>query len=639
MSALFGIWNFQGRPVEENYLREAAALLAPRGPDGQTIYAKDNLGIVYSGFHTTRESRREVQPHVTRSGVVIGWDGRLDNRDELTIDLARLASNDDADVTVAALTFERWGARAFAKLVGDWAISIWDPKTRTLFLATDYIGIRHLYYLVQDKRVLWSTCLTTLVRLSGCSLTVNDEYVAGYLANSPAANLTPYGEIQAIAPGEFITIRNGTVRSYRYWSFQPKHKIRYKTDTEYEEQFRHLFRQAVRRRLRSDSPILGQLSGGIDSSSIICMADDVISKGEADTIRLDTISTFDPKEPGGDERVYFAKIEEYRGRAGHHLNREEYGHTFELNFSNFITAPGSSEYSGKLRDDLLGLFHGHGYRVLLSGIGGDELLGGVPNPLSQLADLIVKPRPIRLVRQLTAWSLIKKRPCIHLLGQTLGTFLPPSMRAMMSPQGKVAPWIQPAFSRSHRLSVRQLGPVGGYGFWLPSRRESAQTVATLARQMARLAPHGIASEERRYPFLDQSLVEFLLAIPATQLLRPGQRRSLMRRALTSIVPAEILWRKTKAFVNRGVLVAFENSWPGLEALFESPLSDTMGYINPSCFLDKLRSAKNGDATHMMHLLTTVSLELWLRSGTHHGVLRAGSRSHSATQQPVLQLGA
>ena len=622
MSALFGIWKFDGRPVEPD-LRQAAALLAAQGPDGQSIYANDNLGIVYSAFHTTRESRREVQPFVTPSGIVVSWDGRLDNRGELTDDLANRAPNDAADVTVAALSFERWGARSFARLTGDWASSDWDPATMTLFLAKDYMGIRHLYYLAHSKRVLWSTCLATVVRMSGCALTVNEEYVAGYLVNSPAAHLTPYREILAVPPGGFVTIRNGTAVPYRYWSFQPKHKIRYKTDLEYEDHFRLLFRQAVRRRLRSDSPVLGQLSGGIDSSSIICMADDVMSKGEVDTIRLDTISTFDAKEPGGDERVYFAKIEEHRGRTGHHLNRDEYGHAFDLNFSSLIASPGSSELSGKLREDLLKLFHDQGYRVLLSGIGGDELLGGVPNPLSQLADLIVLPRPIRLAKQLTAWSLVKKRPCIQLLGQTLATLLPPSLRAVASGPFKVIPWIQPAFSRRHRLSLRQLGPLGGHGFWQPSRREFAQTIVALARQMARLPAHGLACEERRYPFLDQSLVEFLLAIPATQLLRPGQRRSLMRRALMGLVPAEILWRKTKAFVNRSVLVAFENSWQELEGLFDAPLSATMGYVDSECLLDNLRAAKNGDTSYMMYLLTALSLEIWLRSVVSHHVVRTG----------------
>ena len=638
MSALFGVWNFDGRPAAEESLQRAASLPALQGRDGQTIYAKDNFGLVYSPFRPTRESHREVQPHVTRSNLVVGWDGRLDNRDELTNDLAGQLSPDAADVALAATGFENWGTRAFAKFLGDWALSVWNPAEKTLFLAKDYMGVRHLYYALSAGRVLWSTHLDPLVLLSSSCLSVDDEYIAGYLANFPPAHLTPYRQIQAVPPGHFVVIRNGTATHNRHWSFEPKRRIHYKTDAQYEDHFRHLFRQSVRRRLRSDSPILAELSGGIDSSSIVCMADDIIDKGEADTVRLDTLSAFDAKEPCGDEQRYFARIEEKRGRVGHHLNREEYENVFDLNCSDPVVAPGLSECTGKLKEDLLNVVHSHGYCAVLSGIGGDEFLGGVPNPLPQLADLIVLPRPIRLMKQLTAWSLIKKRPCIQLLGQTLATLLPARLRAMASVQSNVAPWINSGFSRRYRLAVRQLGPLGAYRFWLPSRRDFAQTVVAMARQMAYFPTHGVAREEIRYPYLDQSLVEFLLAIPATQLLRPGQRRSLMRRALTGIVPAEILFRKTKGFVTRRVLGAFENSWPELEALFNSPISADLGYLDPHRFLDSLRAAKNGDAHHMMYLLKTLYLELWLRSLAGHGILGTSSTSQGITRQPLFHPG-
>lgn len=635
MSGFFGILNFDGCPVHAEILDRAAQSLVSHQCDGKRTHTDKTFGIVFCAFHTTREAHSEIQPFISASGAVITCDGRLDNRSELMDDLQHRTPVDTPDVTLFSMAFAKWGDRCLPRFVGDWALSIWSPADKTLLLARDYMGIRHLFYLVQERTVMWSSSLATLVRLSERTLTINEDYVAAYLASSTPAHLTAYREIQAVPPGAFVKIRNGQAITSRYWSFQPGRRIRYRSDHEYEEQFRHLLRQAVRRRLRSDSPIVGELSGGIDSSSIICMADDIIEKGDVDSVRLDTISTFDPKEPDGDERPYMAQIEAKRGRCGHHLNREDYGHVLDLNFSRFIPAPGASECSGKLRDDLLQLFRNQRYRVLLSGIGGDELLGGVPNPLAQLADLIVMPRPFQLVKQLTAWSLLKRRPCIHLLGETLLTLLPATFRVRFSRQARVAPWINPVFAHRCGLSIRQLGPVGGHGFWQPSRREYAQTVIALSRQMSRLPAHGIAGEERRYPYLDRSLVEFLISIPATQLLRPGERRSLMRRSLAGIVPQEVLWRKTKAFVNRSVLLAFENCWTELELLFESPLSGVMGYVDAVRLREGLRSAKNGDASQMMYLITTLSLELWLRSITHHHVIEAcGTACPSSTQSPL-----
>lgn len=633
MSALFGIWNFDERPVEEECLRRAAGRIASQGNDDQVIYAKNNFGLVCLPSHATREATKESQPHVTASNLVFCWDGRLDNREELLPKCTHSGGHNSSDLGVVAKTFEDWKDRTFAMLVGDWVISVWSPTEKTLYLGKDYLGIRHLYYHLTATRIVWSTHLEPLA--VGASLSVDDEYIAGYLANYPSAHRTPYREIQAVRPGHFVAIHNGTALEHRYWSVSGRSRIQYKADSEYEEHFRALFRQAVKRRLRSNSPVLAELSGGIDSSSIVCMADDLLRDGEAATIRMDTLSTLDRRESDGDEH-YFTQIERNRGRIGHHLSRDDYDDTFQLDDVKFIGAPGLTECTGKLKEDLLGVFHKGGYRVLLSGIGGDELLGGVSNPSPQLADLIMWPRPVQLARQLKAWSLVKKRPWIHILGEALSTLLPARLRALTGSGTSLAPWIDPAFAARHRLTMRQLGPLGTFGIWQPSRRESAQTVVAMARQMSCFPAYGVAGEERRYPYFDQSLVEFLLAIPATQILRPGERRSLMRRSLGGIVPREILWRKTKAFVTRRVLTAFERSWPELEDLCRSPVSADLGYLNPSCLRDHLRAAKNGDSTYMMCLLKSLYLESWLRSATKHvGLLR---KAPSYTPTPIPQTG-
>ena len=636
MSAFFGVWNFDGRKVEAESLQQASTMLVQRGPDSQTKYEKDNFGMVYCAFHTTGESRQAVQPYLSQSGMVVAWNGRLDNRDELINDLPGPPRRDVSDVVLAASSFEQWGDGSFGKLVGDWAFSAWDPLKKTLVVARDYIGIRHLYWHVGPTRVMWSTHLEPLALLLGHPLSLDDEYVADYLAHLPAADRTPYRQINAVPPGHFISIQNGIPTTKRYWFFGPSKRICYRTDAEYEEHFRHVFRQAVRRCLRCQSPILAELSGGVDSSAIVCMADDIIDKGEAGDVRLDTLSAFDPKDPNGDEQLYITKIEDKRRKIGHHLNREDYENVLNLEWDELVAVPGVFESTGKLKDDLVAVVQSSGYRAALSGIGGDELLGGISNPLPQLADLIVLLRPIQLAKELSAWSLIKKRPCVHLLGQTVATLLPAPLRALASAQNDVAPWLDSEFSRRYRLAVRRLGPLARFGFWLPSRRDAAQTVVTLARQMSYLSPDGIACEERRYPFLDQSLVEFLLAIPASQLLRPGQRRSLMRRALAGIVPTEVLWRKTKGFVTKRVLSAFDNSWPEFAPFLHAPLSGELRYVDPVRFVAYLRAAKNGEARHMVYLLKTLYLELWLRNLVDRGLLDVPSMSGTVTHQPVFK---
>src|SRR6266851_2335656 len=348
MSVQFGRWNFDGKPVDREYLEKAKASVAPYGPDDAGSYSTGNISILYHAFHTTKESRREIQPHVTASGAIFTWDGRLDNRADLIRQLRDVLTIASTDVQIVAAAYEYWGSDCFAILIGDWALSLWDPHTRSLILAKDPIGTRHLYYSLDNDQVTWSTILDPLVLLAGKTFALCEEYIAGWFSFFPAVHLTPYVGIHSVPPSSSVLIRNGKQTISKYWDFDPDKKIRYRTDAEYEEHFRAVFADAVRRRLRSDSPILAELSGGMDSSSIVCMADTIIARGSAETPRLDTLSYYNDSEPNWDERPYFTKVEEKRGRTGCHIDvSKQESFQFELANERFAATPSSG---GRLSD-------------------------------------------------------------------------------------------------------------------------------------------------------------------------------------------------------------------------------------------------------------------------------------------------
>ncbi|MCI0626518.1 MAG: asparagine synthase-related protein [Acidobacteria bacterium] len=612
MSAQAGVWNFDGAPASREILANISQTISQYGPDGETTYVSGPIGMLYRPFHTTKESRLERQPHVSRCGSVITWDGRLDNRDELIAELRDGLNPKPTDLAVVIAAFESWGTDCFHKLVGDWALSIWDPVQRTLILARDYIGVRHVYYYPTHRRIIWCSYLAPLV-LSGDRFTLNEQYIAGYLALYPESHLTPYGEIHAVAPGSFVKVREGRVTTHPYWAFHPEMKIRYNTDAEYEEHFRQVFRQAVRRRLRSDSPILAELSGGLDSSSIVCIADDILVKEGAETPRVDTLSFYDPREPDGDERPYFTKVEEKRGRKGYQYDAGTGGVLIPSRLAHFIGRPGDlGDTARKTEDFRRSLFEEHGYRVVLSGVGGDEFLGGVPNPGFQLADLIQQFRLIELGKQLIVWGLAKRKPWIQLLGQACAHLLPAWARANLTQDARIEPWIDKGFARRHRLSVRRLGPESKFGFRLRSGIAYARTIVLVSWQRAFAAERSGEGAEQRFAYLDQNLVEFLLAIPASQLLRAGERRSLMRRALRGLVPQEILDRKTKAVTVRKCLIAVQANWETLEGLFNPGVSSRLGFVSAAGFRKCLFRAKNGDAPQLVRMMKAIALELWLQ---------------------------
>ena len=275
MSVQFGKCNFDGVPVDPGDLDKVRPLLAPYGPDGEGCICKDNLAILFLAFHTTKESRREIQPHVSQSGALLTWDGRLDNREELIRRLGGGISVTSTDLEIVAAAYGHWGTDSLAKLIGDWTLSIWDAKNRCLILAKDFIGTRQLFYSVEKDHVSWCTILDPLVLLAGHSFELHKEYVASWLACFPAPQLTPYVGIHSVPPSSFVRLETDKRTIVRYWDFDPGKRVRFGTDAEYEENFREVFSSSVRRRLRSDTAVLAELSGGMDSSSIVCMADEI----------------------------------------------------------------------------------------------------------------------------------------------------------------------------------------------------------------------------------------------------------------------------------------------------------------------------------------------------------------------------
>jgi len=616
MSVQFGIWDFQGQPPTPEYIEKVRATLVPYGPDSNEGYSRGGVQILYRAFHTTKESHRETQPHICRSGAVLTWDGHLDNRAELISELREYLACDSTDVAIVGAAYDRWGAHCVARFIGDWALSIWSADHRSLILAKDPIGTRHLYYSFDNNQVTWSTILDPLVRFAGKTFSVNEEYIAGWFSMFPAVHLTPCVGIHSVPPSSFVVFRPGNCTVRKYWDFDPEKKIRYRSDAEYEEHFRAVFATAVQRKLRSDQPILAELSGGRDSSSIVCMADTIVARGAADTPRLDTISYYDDSEPNWNERPYFTKVEEKRGRTGWHVNVGAQDSELvptpepppESPHGRFVPTPG---YDGRTSPQIRMCIDAQGNRVVLSGIGGDEVMGGLPTSAPELENLLARARFGVLGHQLKVWALEKRKPWFHLFWDTARGFFPPALVGVPKYM-RPAPWLHPNFAKRHWAALtgypsrtKLFGP-------LPSFQDNLRTLDALRRQLARAPLPFEPPFEKRYPFLDRDLLEFMFAIPREQLVRPTQRRSLMRRALVGIVPDEILDKKTKAFVARSPMVAISNDWAHFAEMTQNMLSSSLGIVDVGPISEALQKVRQGQEVPIVTLRRTFCLEGWIK---------------------------
>jgi asparagine synthase (glutamine-hydrolysing) len=260
-----------------------------------------------------------------------------------------------------------------------------------------------------------------------------------------------------------------------------------------------------------------------------------------------------------------------------------------------------------------------GNRVVLSGIGGDEVMGGVPTPAPELENLLARAQFGALAHQLKVWALEKRKPWFHLFLEAARGFFPPALVGVPKYM-RPAPWLQSSFVKHHWAALtgypsrtKLFGP-------LPSFQENVGALDTLRRQLTRTALPFEPPFEKRYPYLDRSLLEFMFAIPREQLVRPSQRRSLMRRALVGIVPDEILNRKTKAFVVRSPMVAISNDWTHFAEMTQNMLSSSLGIVDSERLLATLQKGRRGEEVPTIALMRTIFIEGWLRSLRTSGIV-------------------
>jgi asparagine synthase (glutamine-hydrolysing) len=611
MSVQFGRWHFENQSLNGYRLASIQTSLAPYSPDGGGHFTDAGIDILYGAFHTTRESQRESQPFLSQSGAIVTWDGRLDNRVDLLSELGCAISVYDPDVAIASAAFDRWRTACFARLIGDWAISVWDPRDRTLFLAKDFLGTRHLYYQLRLNQITWSSLLETLVLDSEISLEVDEEYIAGWVSLHPAAERTPYQGILAVRPSSYLEVRNAKASVHECWNFEPARRIRYRNDNAYEEHYRALFSESVRARLRSNAPVRAELSGGIDSSSIVCIADRAIAQGCDEAVTLDTISFYDDAETNWDERPFFTEVERQRGRSGCHINvggKQEI--TFAYDSDSLAATPSSPYKPSASAEAFKACLVDRGNRVVLSGIGGDEVLGGVPTPYPELADLFARGNLLTLGKHAAAWALAGRSSLWHLCAETVRCFLP---LAFVGPQeNRIPAWLDQDFVKRNRKAVHGYPRCVTLFGPLPSFQENIRTLDSLRRQLACFLPGSHVLYEKRYPYLDRNLLEFLYAVPREQILRPGQRRSLMRRSLAGIVPEKILNRKRKAFVCRSPAKTIAAESKRLFTDSSQLALCSLGIVDRTRFADALQRAVVGRETQIVALLRTIALEYWLR---------------------------
>jgi asparagine synthase (glutamine-hydrolysing) len=605
MAAQSGVWFFDGRPAEGQRHQLEQGL---RSLGLVEISTATDAGIAIAGGddHLWTHESPVRQPLCSDASLVMTWDGRLDNRDDLRLRLEGRLAKDDSDAGIAMAVFERWGLEGLGSLVGDWSLVMWNRRTRTLRLARDYMGVRPLYYYVDHEQVMWSTSLGELSIRAGCIDALNEEFVARFMSLQFSTDVTPYRGIRGVPAATCVTLSGDHVEHRRrFWSLDPA-RIRYRHARGYEEHLRALWMEAVVSRLRTRGVVWAELSGGLDSSAVVCTADAVIRAGRVPATGLQPISHVTLDSPEGDERRFIAEVERKINRHSEIVGVERHDDETSEHWG-WVTplAPRGPQLASMTRG------HRADGRLLLTGRVGDVTMGCVTDNSIAIFDDLADWRVDRALSKVRRWSRACRNPFI----ETLWVLAQRAMRGGIAGDdstgagANVLSWQLRRHALGHPEAQTNCGAID------VARREVARQLLSFASQgrLESWPERGGLSEA--HPFAHRPLVEYMLSIPAEELSAPGNTRALMRRSLVGLMPDRVLRRTSKGYYPPSALRSTRRRVEALPPV-EQLESVERGWIDPVKLRAAIQRLGVGETDASVQLL--LRLEQWLASRHRRG---------------------
>ncbi len=624
MSGIVVLFHLDGRPAELATLERLVRPISHRAVDGLKLWLEGSIGVAHLHLQNTPTSCSEVQPAGCAQGLAVSFDGRLDNREELISKLPGTSGQDPqslSDAAYALAAYCEFGETFARHLKGDFAIAVFDCAQQKLLLARDIMGMRPLYHCQAHKTVLAASEIKSILAYPGLQTRPDDDALADLLlAGDPyERERTCFAGISRVLPGHTVVVTPEKIRSFQYWDFDTTRQIRCASFEEYAESLRALFEQAVRRRLRSSHPVAVTVSGGLDSSAILCQAELLKRAGVRVAPCIGISMTF-PQGTDADEEHYLNDIE-----AHYRISIRKLA-VSRLRFVDSEKSIWNSELpqlEWDVRSELRRIADQIGSRVILDGYYGDQMLanGGY------LVDLARSFRWLQLRRDFAEWGrwmaevdpAIMKQELRWILSRGLVPYkLVRRVRRTMGitqsrqPAWYARPFRERAFQRyvvSQQVARRFVSNYAKTCHEFLTARPRLDAVESDNKTGA------IQALENAYPFMDSDLIEFLLAIPGHVVNWKGVPKGLFREAMKGVLPESIRLRNWK-----GDFTALNNDAVASDyAKFQRYLGPacsavTNGYLDPMGVQSAFPNRKfdRNNSLPAVQVTAAVALQLWLR---------------------------
>ncbi len=616
------------RPVNPAAVKAMTDIQAHRGPDGEGLWQSDDRQVVlgHRRLAIIDPTPAGAQPMADPSGnLVLTYNGEIYNYIEVAEQLRRegvnFQSKSDSEVLLQA--YRQWGTDCLSRLNGMFSFAIYDGEKKRLFCARDRFGEKPFVYRVHADYIAFASEYKALFVLEGAEPTVDDMALLRFV-HQPRMGLddaraTVFADVEQLLPGEMLVVDLRTLdyTVERYWDVEPDADVAKLSEHDVLVHFRELLANSVQIRMRSDVPLGSCLSGGLDSSAIVCLAREALGDDP-------DYHVFTGRFPGTEaDEGEFADIVVDATRSTPHIT-EPTAEGFlrdlqDFAWTNELPTGSSSQYA---QFCVFKLAKEHGITVLLDGQGADELLGGY--------EQYFRPYMTALDEVGDTGDRAAERDAIQVRypmalaggGENLKTSLPLGLSwriAQLTGKG------------SNLLFGVDLGLARQMKAEAEIKREPRFHALTGAlyddsfrSHLPTLLRYGdrnsmAHSREVRLPFCDHRIAEFALSLGPRQLMGGPETKRLIRRSLNGTLPEAIRTRWNK----QGFLPP-QHLWfkDGLLALaretFADPVFRQRGYWRTGWWERVLARLEAGEN----HLAWTVWKPLMAEAWQRHFVERA-----------------
>lgn len=628
MTGIFGCVRFDGGSVSPDTLDAMGRAMAHRGCIRRPSLVHGGVGL--------GQLARAAAPHRSEplpSGdaldppIVSVFDGVILNREALLRDLeARELSpvgNRDVDLVTAA--YRAWGDDAAARILGDFAFSIWDGRRRQLVLARDPFGVRPLYVHTSDEQVVFASEIRGVLASGSVPRRANEERVADYFV--PPLELadctsTFFLDVHRHPPGHVTRYRDRREERRRYWRLDPERRSAAHGERDAVDRFRETLRSVVRDRIRAaddPKPPASMLTGGVDSGALVCFGREHQERTGGPPIRTLSILSEDETrcpEAGGVRAVLGqggveSQVVRVRDVDAYAPDLERLLETNEDPFVIHVVDVVHTSYAEARRQGLTSLW---------SGVDGDLIAGGT---YDGILDALRHPDLQAAWRTAAGFARREGSAPIQMLWRH--GVRPPLRRARESglafPTSILTPDLVARSGVRERLAGFRPDLWAGRPATTAAEHHAAKLSGpripvALERYDRAASAHGITAA---HPLLDRRLAELAVSLPARWKARGGWPKAMLRRAGRGIVPASVLWRGPSPNLSPPVFLRLmAATLPSSEAVLEEMLPRIDGWLQPApvrAALSRMRAGpiRYDDADQVVH---AVALACWLR---HHRV--------------------